>query len=91
MLISASASIIQAYGIVWKALDKKTGEVIALKKIFDAFQNATDAQVASCSVAHYHAQVESSVCTPSGPRKPSLSGAAATRSGRSGRSCSCRS
>eukprot|EP00388_Colpodella_angusta_P025516 GDKK01002899.1.p1 GENE.GDKK01002899.1~~GDKK01002899.1.p1 ORF type:complete len:560 (+),score=129.73 GDKK01002899.1:66-1682(+) len=33
-----------AYGIVWKALDKKTGETVALKKIFDAFQNATDAQ-----------------------------------------------
>jgi len=35
---------IQAYGIVWKAVDKKTGEVIALKKIFDAFRNQTDAQ-----------------------------------------------
>lgn len=34
----------QAYGIVWKAIDKKTREVVALKKIFDAFQNATDAQ-----------------------------------------------
>ena len=33
-----------AYGIVWRALDKKTKEVVALKKIFDAFQNATDAQ-----------------------------------------------
>lgn len=33
-----------AYGIVWKAIDKKTGETVALKKIFDAFQNATDAQ-----------------------------------------------
>ncbi|KAG8461197.1 hypothetical protein KFE25_002386 [Diacronema lutheri] len=33
-----------AYGIVWKAVDKRTGEVIALKKIFDAFQNSTDAQ-----------------------------------------------
>lgn len=33
-----------AYGIVWKAVDKKTKEVVALKKIFDAFQNATDAQ-----------------------------------------------
>jgi len=33
-----------AYGIVWKALDKKTREVVALKKVFDAFQNATDAQ-----------------------------------------------
>jgi len=33
-----------AYGIVWKAIDKKSGETVALKKIFDAFQNATDAQ-----------------------------------------------
>ena len=36
---------VQAYGIVWKAVDKKTRETVALKKIFDAFQNATDAQV----------------------------------------------
>lgn len=46
----------QAYGIVWKALDKKTREVVALKKIFDAFQNATDAQVGttmpSCSTCN---------------------------------------
>jgi len=33
-----------AYGIVWKALEKKTKRIVALKKIFDAFQNATDAQ-----------------------------------------------
>ena len=33
-----------AYGIVWKATDKKSKETVALKKIFDAFQNATDAQ-----------------------------------------------
>lgn len=33
-----------AYGIVWKATDKKTKETVALKKIFDAFQNDTDAQ-----------------------------------------------
>ncbi|KXZ50454.1 hypothetical protein GPECTOR_16g628 [Gonium pectorale] len=33
-----------AYGVVWKAVDRKTREVVALKKIFDAFQNATDAQ-----------------------------------------------
>jgi mitogen-activated protein kinase 15 len=33
-----------AYGIVWKAIDKKTREVVAMKKCFDAFQNATDAQ-----------------------------------------------
>ena len=33
-----------AYGIVWKANDKRTRQCVALKKIFDAFQNATDAQ-----------------------------------------------
>ncbi len=33
-----------AYGIVWKAVDRKTKAIVALKKIFDAFQNATDAQ-----------------------------------------------
>jgi len=33
-----------AYGIVWKATDKKSQETVALKKSFDAFQNATDAQ-----------------------------------------------
>jgi len=30
---------------VWKAVDKKTRDTVALKKIFDAFQNATDSQV----------------------------------------------
>jgi mitogen-activated protein kinase 15 len=34
-----------AYGIVWKATDKRNKEVVALKKIFDAFRNQTDAQV----------------------------------------------
>ena len=33
-----------AYAVVFKAVDKKTKQVVALKKIFDAFQNATDAQ-----------------------------------------------
>mmetsp|Transcript_30825 Transcript_30825/g.54086 ORF Transcript_30825/g.54086 Transcript_30825/m.54086 type:complete len:405 (-) Transcript_30825:361-1575(-) len=33
-----------AYGIVWKAEDRSTGRTVALKKIFDAFQNSTDAQ-----------------------------------------------
>ncbi|CAL8296932.1 unnamed protein product [Lota lota] len=33
-----------AYGIVWKAIDRQTGEVVAVKKIFDAFRNRTDAQ-----------------------------------------------
>jgi mitogen-activated protein kinase 15 len=26
-----------AYGIVWKVIDKRTKETVALKKIFDAF------------------------------------------------------
>jgi mitogen-activated protein kinase 15 len=33
-----------AYGIVWKAIDKKYKQIVALKKVFDAFHNATDAQ-----------------------------------------------
>ncbi|KAM9838325.1 mitogen-activated protein kinase 15 [Aulostomus maculatus] len=33
-----------AYGIVWKAFDRQTGEIVAVKKIFDAFRNRTDAQ-----------------------------------------------
>uniref|UniRef100_A0A452RBT7 Mitogen-activated protein kinase 15 n=1 Tax=Ursus americanus TaxID=9643 RepID=A0A452RBT7_URSAM len=33
-----------AYGIVWKAVDRRTGEVVAIKKIFDAFRDETDAQ-----------------------------------------------
>lgn len=33
-----------AYGIVWKAVARKNNQIVALKKCFDAFQNATDAQ-----------------------------------------------
>ena len=33
-----------AYGIVWKAIDRKSEQTVALKKIFDAFRNQTDAQ-----------------------------------------------
>ena len=33
-----------AYGIVWKVIDKKNRQTKALKKCFDAFRNATDAQ-----------------------------------------------
>jgi len=33
-----------AYGVVWKATKLATRETVALKKIFDAFQNSTDAQ-----------------------------------------------
>jgi mitogen-activated protein kinase 15 len=32
-----------AYGVVWKALEKSTSNVVALKKVFDAFNNKTDA------------------------------------------------
>ncbi|XP_048473286.1 mitogen-activated protein kinase 15 [Rhincodon typus] len=40
----AGESHTRAYGIVWKAIDRQTGEVVAVKKIFDAFRNQTDAQ-----------------------------------------------
>lgn len=43
------ADWLQAYGIVWRAIDKKDRSVVAIKKIFDAFQNATDAQVSPAS------------------------------------------
>ena len=33
-----------AYGVDFKARDKKTKDIVALKKNFDAFQNATDSQ-----------------------------------------------
>ena len=33
-----------AYGVVWRAVDRRTKQVVAIKKIFDAFQNSTDAQ-----------------------------------------------
>jgi mitogen-activated protein kinase 15 len=33
-----------AYGVVWKAVEKRSRAVVALKKCFDAFRNATDAQ-----------------------------------------------
>lgn len=35
-----------AYGQVWKARNKRTGAVCALKKIYEAFRNASDAQKA---------------------------------------------
>ena len=33
-----------AYGIVWRASDKRTKKIVALKKVFEAFQNSVDAQ-----------------------------------------------
>lgn len=35
-----------AYGQVWKARNKKTGSICALKKIYEAFRNPADAQKA---------------------------------------------
>jgi mitogen-activated protein kinase 15 len=43
-LQSAVLLFSQAYGIVWKAVEKKSRAVVALKKCFDAFRNATDSQ-----------------------------------------------
>lgn len=45
-----NACSLQAYGVVWKATCRKTKRIVALKKIFDAFQNSTDAQV--CVLPH---------------------------------------
>ena len=33
-----------AYGVVWKAIEKRSRAVVALKKCFDAFRNSVDAQ-----------------------------------------------
>ena len=33
-----------AYGIVWKAIDRRQRKVVAIKKIIEAFHNAADAQ-----------------------------------------------
>eukprot|EP00760_Papus_ankaliazontas_P035062 PhM_4_TR7601/c0_g1_i2/m.59891/K19603/MAPK15; mitogen-activated protein kinase 15 len=44
-----------AYGIVWKAIDRRTRSFVAVKKIFDAFQNSTDAQRTFREVMFLHA------------------------------------
>ena len=33
-----------AYGVVWKAKDKRTSKTVAIKKCFESFQNQVDAQ-----------------------------------------------
>ena len=50
--------------MVWKAADRKSRQVVALKKIFDAFQNATDAQVDA------NLNTYSSACRPEALRHP---------------------
>ena len=42
---------------MWRAVDKKTRETVALKKIFDAFQNATDAQVRRWGKKNFSVQI----------------------------------
>jgi hypothetical protein len=39
--------------VVWKAVEKANGQTVALKKIFAAFQNVTDAQV--CPLLNWQA------------------------------------
>lgn len=55
-----------AYGIVWKAIDKKSKQTVALKKIFDAFQNATDAQVGPFSYLFRNLRPKADRCDHSG-------------------------
>jgi len=43
-----------SYGIVWKAVKKDTREIVALKKCFDAFENAMDAQQAFREIMFLH-------------------------------------
>ena len=42
---ASNATLAQAYGVVWKAKDNRTEQIVALKKCYDAFRNSTDAQV----------------------------------------------
>ncbi|KAK1736039.1 mitogen-activated protein kinase [Skeletonema marinoi] len=44
-----------AYGIVWKATHRKSGQTIALKKCFDAFRNNTDSMRTFREVAYLKA------------------------------------
>ena len=44
MLLSSLSFSLSAVGVVWKAVEKRSRAVTALKKCFDAFRNATDAQ-----------------------------------------------
>ena len=48
-----------AYAVVFKCVDKKTKHVVALKKIFDAFQNATDAQRTFREIMYLQARLSS--------------------------------
>lgn len=68
-----------AYGQVWKARDKRTGCLCALKKIYDAFRNPTDAQRAYREIKYLqrlnHPNIVRllSFCRPDCPRDVYLS------------------
>jgi serine/threonine protein kinase len=62
----------QAYGVVWKAVDKKNNNLVALKKIFDAFQNATDAQVCWVQQEGVHGVVMQQQPVPTMPAHQSI-------------------
>jgi hypothetical protein len=76
-----------AYGIVWRALEKKTKEVVALKKIFDACVAAPRAQSglgARGLGAKFVLSLLRCLVARAASRMPP------TRSARFARSCSCR-
>lgn len=43
-----------AYGHVWKVSDRKNNQILALKKIFDAFQHSIDAQRTYREIFYLH-------------------------------------
>ena len=64
IIANACGHFRQAYGVVWKAICRKSRRIVALKKIFDAFQNSTDAQVALLRLARvvYLGLFQSTLC-----------------------------
>ena len=69
-----------AYAVVFKAIDKKTKETVAIKKIFDAFQNPTDAQRTFREIAYLlmlqGVSVFDSSADPAAPKQSAASGVA---------------
>ena len=66
-----------AYGVVWKVIEKRSRAILALKKCFDAFRNATDAQrtyrevcVCACARARASAAAAARAGERSGKRRP---------------------
>ena len=51
------------YGIVWKAISRSSKTVVAIKKIYDAFQNSTDAKRTLREVFyHYEFSGHENIC-----------------------------